>query len=95
MSEPRKIVLHSLRGYRSELDGLVRGWIESGITFVGVVGQDAAQLEDVIDELCLGDGSSPYFMLTSSHPDESLQDAIEFAEPLSGEFSGPVRVVEF
>ncbi len=88
-------MLHSLSGYRPELDDLVRSWIESGITFVGVVGQDAAQLEDAIDELCLGDGSSPYFMLTSSHSDESLQDAIEFAELLSDEFSGPVRVVEF
>lgn len=73
----------------------MRAWIESGITFVGVVGQDAAQLEDVIDELWIGNGSSPYFMLTSSHPGESLQDAIEFAELLSGEFSELVRVVEF
>jgi hypothetical protein len=45
-------------------------------------------------EICVGDGSKVNFMLTSSHPDESLADAIEFAESLTGEHAGPVEVVE-
>lgn len=96
MATARKIVLHSLHGYRPELDGLVAQWIQDQVGYVGVVGVDAARIEDVIDELCVGDGSNPHFMLTASHgADESLQDAVFLAEQLSGELAGEVRVVEF
>ena len=96
MPPPRKIVLHSLSGYRPELDLLVAEWIQQGVTYVGVAGVDAALIEDVIDELCVGDGSAPYSMLTASHgSDETVDDAIFLAELLTDEFSGPVTVVEF
>ena len=74
---------------------MVNGWIKAQVAYVGVVGKDAAKLEDVIDELCVGDGTNPYFMLTASHPNESLSAAVAFAESLKGEHAGPVRVVEF
>jgi hypothetical protein len=96
MATPRKIVLHSLQGYRPGLDAIVSQWIQEQVKYVGVVGVDASRIEDVIDDLCVGDGSSPYFMLTAFHDqDETLQDAIFLAEQLSGEFGGDVRVVEF
>ena len=64
--------------------------------YVGIVGIEAAKIEDIIDELCVGDGSEPYFMLTASHDaDETLQDALFLAEQLTDEFAGPVTVVEF
>lgn len=96
MVASRKIVLQSLHGYRPELDAIVAQWIQERISYVGVVGIDASRIEDVIDELCVGDGSNSYFMLTASHgPNETLQDAIFLAEQLSGELAGDVRVVEF
>lgn len=96
MATARKIVLHSLQGYRPELGAIVSQWIQERVKYVGVCGVDASQIEDVIDDLCVGDGSSPYFMLTASHgPDESLQDAVFLAEQLSGELAGDVRIVEF
>lgn len=96
MTAPRKIVLHSLHGYRPELDAIVAQWIREQIRYVGVIGVDASRIEDIIDEICVGDGSDAYFMLTASHgPDETLQDAICLAEQLSDELSGGVRVVEF
>ncbi len=97
MADPRKIVLHSLAGYRPELDALVGSWIQEGIRYVGVVGADASYVEDVIDDLCVGDGSCPYFMLTASHgPDETIENAVLLAEQLShGVGRGPVEVVEF
>jgi hypothetical protein len=91
----RKIVLHSLAGYRPEFDALVHNWIRSGVNYVGVVGVDAARLEDIVDELCIGDGTEPYFMLTASHAGESLSDAVALANILTGEYAGPVQVVEF
>ena len=96
MADRRKIVLHSLQGYRPELDGIVAQWMQENVGYVGIVGADAARIEDAIDELCIGDGSHPYFMLTASHgADESLQDAVFLAEQLSGELAGDVRIVEF
>ena len=95
MAPARKIVLNSVRGKSDDIYALVREWIEEGVTYVGVVGKDASILEDMIDEECGGDGSSPYFMLTASHEGETLEDAIALAEMLSDEFPGPVHVVGF
>ncbi len=95
MPYPRKVVLHSTSGYRPELDELVRDFIRDGVAFVAVVGVDASRVEDIVDELCVGDGSEPYEMLTSFHEDESLEEAVAFAESLSDEFGSSVQVVEF
>ena len=96
MASTRKIVIHSSgTNDPGQLEELVAAWKERGVIFVGVVGSRCAELEDEIDELCVGNGSKPYFMLTSSHPGETLADAIQFAEGLSGDFSGPVSVIEF
>ena len=66
------------------------------VSYVGVVGIDASRIEEIIDELCIWDGSKPYFMLTASHGwQETVQDAIYLAEQLSGELAGDVHVVEF
>lgn len=96
MAVLRKIVLHSLYGYRPELDAVVTQWTQERVGYVGIIGVDASRIEDVIDDLCVGDGSNSYFMLTASHgQDETLQDAIFLAEQLSGDLAGDVRVVEF
>lgn len=77
------------------LDDLVEEFLRDGVTFVGVVGKDAAHVEDMIDELVVGDGTDEgRFILTSSHEGESLQAAIEFAESLSSEYAGKAEVVE-
>jgi hypothetical protein len=95
MTPSRKIVVHSLRGYHPDFAARVAAWLEDGVTFIGIVGRDAARLEDVADDVAIGDGSHPRFVLTSSHPDESLADAVAFARVLTGEYAGPVEIVEF
>ncbi len=62
---------------------------------MGVVGTNCAHIEDVIDQIVVGDGSdNNRFILTSSHPNETLDDAIEFARSLTGEYSGEIQIVE-
>jgi hypothetical protein len=90
----KKVVLHTPNGYCAALDALVAEFIKDGVIFVGVVGQDCSKVEDIIDEICVGDGSKPYEMLTSSHPEESLEQAVIFARSLTGDFSGDVEIVE-
>jgi len=95
MSHQKKIVLHCPRGYQPRVDTLVSEFMRDGVAFVGVVGHDCARIEDIIDELVVGDGTrEPYSMLTSSHPDETVADAVEFAETLTGEYAGEVHVIE-
>jgi hypothetical protein len=79
----------------SGLEPLVQAFIRDGVAFVAVVGGDASLIEDIIDEVCVGDGTRPYGMLTSSHPGDSLAMVVEFAKSLSLGYAGSVEVVEF
>jgi hypothetical protein len=95
MSYGRKIVLHCSTGYHERLDQMVEQFIQDQVIFVGVVGEDCARIEDIIDELVVEDGSDESrFILTSSHPDESLSEAVEFALSLRAEYAGEVQVVQ-
>jgi hypothetical protein len=94
MPYPKKIVLHCRNGYQPQLDSLVEEFIRDGVVFVGVVGADCAMVEDIIDELVVGRGDRDYDLLTSSHPDESVEDAVRFAGSLTGKYEGKVHIVE-
>jgi hypothetical protein len=91
----RKIVLHCPTGLNERIDQLVEEFIQDGVAYVGVVGEDCAKIEDIIDELVVGDGSDDSRdILTASHSGESLAQAVDFALSLTGEFAGEVQVVE-
>ena len=90
----KKIVLHCPDGYQPQLDALVQQWMRDGVVFVGVVGKDCEKVHDIIDELCVGDGSQSHDMLTSWHTGETVDDVIEQSYGLSGHCDGPVEVVE-
>ncbi len=75
------------------LEPLVEEFIKAGVIFVAVVGKDCTKVEEIIDELVVGDGSRAYDLLTSSHPNESVDEALEFARSLSLNFAGPVQLV--
>jgi hypothetical protein len=92
----RKVVLHCPRGYRIELNALVEDFLANGVAFVAVVGEDCSRVEDIVDELVVGDGTDEKrFILTSSHPGETVAQAVEFAKSLSNEYAGQeVQVVE-
>jgi hypothetical protein len=94
MPHPKKIVLHCRNGYQPQLDSLVEEFIRDGVVFVGVVGTDCAKVEDIIDELVVGLGDRDYDLLTSSHPNESVEDAVRFAGSLTGKYEGEVHIVE-
>jgi hypothetical protein len=69
-----KIVLNCSRGYRTELDAMVEQFIADGVKFVAVAGSDCSLVEDIIDELVVGDGSDESrYILTSSHPGEPVR----------------------
>lgn len=92
---PKKIVLNCQNRYTPSLDGLVEEFIRDGVIFIGVIVVDCSKIEDIIDEIVVGDGNRDYHILTSSHPGESVEEAVWFAESLNAEFEGEVHVVEF
>ena len=89
------MVLNCPTGYRLKLDHMVEEFIADGVKFVGVVGVDYSRVEDIIDELVVGDGSDrSRYILTTSHPSESLDGAVEFARAMSGDYTGEPQIVE-
>jgi hypothetical protein len=95
----RKIVLHSRRGYDPQLETLVSTWIDRGVKYVGVVGVDAARIEDAIDLLSIARGPEAFVLTASHEPPETLLDAVELAthiDTVEGEaLCGDVDIVEF
>jgi hypothetical protein len=91
MPHPRKIILHCPHGYDPRIDLLVEEFIRDGVVFVGVAGKDSTKIEDTIDEIVLGDGTRNYELLTSSH--ETVEDALDLAGSMSGDFSGDTHVL--
>nr|WP_315485655.1 hypothetical protein [uncultured Undibacterium sp.] len=78
-----------------ELNSMVEQFLIDGVAFVGVVGEDCSRVEDIIDELIVGDGTdSKRYMLTSSHSGETVEDALAFARSLTNEYAGEVQLVE-
>jgi len=59
---------------RSAGGGIHPRWV----MFVGVVGKDCSIVEDLIDEIVVGDGTRDAFILTSSHPGETVAEVIQF-----------------
>lgn len=76
------------------LEYLIEDFIQDGVIFVGVVGPGCSRVEGLIDDMVVSDDHRDSFMLTSSHPDESIDDVIRFARSLTGEYEGEVQLVE-
>ncbi|MFO0602796.1 MAG: hypothetical protein U0324_06450 [Polyangiales bacterium] len=88
------VVLHSKAGVCPALAPMVERFIAEGVPLVSVVGVDCAQVEEVIDELVVGDGrADDRFLLTSSHPGESLEEAVAFARAFRAGLGEPRVVV--
>jgi hypothetical protein len=91
-----KVVLHCRSGVPQGLSQLVEAFISDGVRYIGVVGSDAALIEDMIDEYVVGDGTdSSRYILTASHPGGTVDTAMELAKKLSGDLCGEVQLVEF
>jgi len=95
MAYEKKVVLNCPSGYKPALDQMVEEFLKDGVALVAVVGKDCAKVEDIVDELIVGDGSNPHrFIVTTSHPGETIDDVIQFAESFATDPRGKVQTVE-
>jgi len=94
MSFARKIILHVPVSDEALLDGFVEQCLNDGVSLVTVIGPGCARVEDIIDEIVVGDGSNEArFLCTTSHPDEPFEDVLNMAETWEFERGDPVEEV--
>jgi hypothetical protein len=76
-----KIILHSPVCDERLLDEFVEQCLRDRVSLIAVVGPGCARLEDLIDEIIVGDGSDPdRYICTTSHPDEPLENVLNMLE---------------
>ncbi|MDP5138669.1 hypothetical protein ORJ04_22230 [Rheinheimera baltica] len=88
-----KFVLISESGYSKKHDKLLLNLLEQGYELFCAVGKDCEVWEEIMDELSVGDGSNSRYITTTSHPEESIEDVIEFAKLFSINKESDVDVV--
>ena len=65
------------------------------VELIAVVGEGCAELEDLIDWITVGDGSNDSrFIVTTSHPGETLAHVLEFASAWEIEGRDGVQIVK-
>jgi hypothetical protein len=79
-STPPKIVLQLPVSRLDLLEPFVEACLRDGVDLIAIVGQGANKMDDLIDEIVVGDGSDgSRFVNTSFHESETVEDVLEFA----------------
>lgn len=94
MAVEKFVLIRSVSRDVTRLDELVAGFIRDGVKGVAVWGEKCREIEDRIDEICVGDGADPYFLWTTSHPDEPFEEIVEFLTGMAGHENDGIRIVE-
>jgi hypothetical protein len=90
----RKIILHVPVSDEGLLEGFVEQCLVDEVSLVAVVGLGCQRVEDIIDEIVVGDGDDQNrFLCTSSHPNEPYDDVLNMVETWEFERDDPVQEV--
>ncbi len=77
----KKVILNSKNGYSESNIELLNNLIDKKILLFCTVGKDCELWHDIMDELFIGFGEDrDFFMITTWHKNESLENVIEFAK---------------
>ena len=89
-----KIVLALPVSDEASLAAFVEQCVARNVSLIAVYGERCERIEDEIDWLIVGDGTDvSRFITTSSHPGETLEEALEFATAWWVNADGPTEVV--
>ncbi|MFD2264196.1 hypothetical protein ACFSM5_14940 [Lacibacterium aquatile] len=79
MTYPSKIVLQVPVSDDSRLRVFIEECLKDKVALIAVVGDGCEEIEDLIDDILVGDGSdATRFIVTTSYPDRSVDEAVEF-----------------
>lgn len=77
---PPRVVLRLPLSKRWALGEFVEACLRDQVLLIAICGPGCVEMEDEIDALVVRDGSDEErFVVTTAHPDESIEDVIEFA----------------
>ena len=94
MSYASRVILQLPISNEDLLDAFVEQCLRDNVALIAVVGEGAARIEDIIDELVVGDGSDDTrFVTTTSHLNETVEEVLEFAGLWNDERNQPVQIV--
>lgn len=94
MTVEPKIVLQVPLTDKALLPAFVEACIAESVSLIAVVGEGCEEVEDEIDWLIVGDGTDENrFITTSSHPNEALDEVVEFATLWRTDAASPTRIV--
>jgi hypothetical protein len=94
MTYAPKVVLQLPLSNPNLLEPFVEACLRDGVTLIAIVGEGARKIENLIDKLVVGDGSDrSRFICTTSHPDETVEEVMEFARSWNEELDQPVELV--
>ncbi len=80
MSRPPAVVLALPLSADDKLEPFVEVCLMDGVALIAVWGEGCGAIEDLIDEIVVGDGSDDSrYITTSAHEGETLEEVIEFA----------------
>jgi flavodoxin len=88
-----KVVLISESGYSKEHDELLISYLDQGYELFCVVGKQCELWEEIMDEIAVGNGTNSRYITTTSHPDETEEEVIEFAKSFGTNITTGVVVV--
>ncbi|MGI9227531.1 MAG: DUF7684 family protein [Gammaproteobacteria bacterium] len=98
MNKGCKVVLISISGYKEEHNDLLQELIENEIELFSAVGIECQEWEEAMGFVCAeldaNDIKPNAFCNTTSHPDESVEDVIKFAESWSQNRTAEVKIIE-
>ncbi|MCA6111232.1 hypothetical protein [Bradyrhizobium cenepequi] len=95
MSYASRVILHLPLSNEDLLDAFVEKCLRDKVALIAVVGEGAARIEDIIDELVVGDASDDTrFVTTTSHSNESVEEVLEFANWWNDERDPSVQIVK-
>jgi hypothetical protein len=90
----RKILLHSPVADESQLNAFVEQCLKDDVSIIAVFGPESRRIEDIIDEIVVGDGSDPdRFVCTTSHSEEPLDDVLNMLKYWELESGDPIQEV--
>ncbi|MET3908782.1 hypothetical protein ABID59_003128 [Bradyrhizobium sp. S3.3.6] len=94
MSYASRVILQLPISNEDLLDAFVEQCLCDNVALIAVAGEGAARIENIIDELVVGDGSDDTrFVTTTSHANETVEEVLEFAGCWPDERNQPVQIV--
>lgn len=95
MTYAPKIVLQLPISDPDLLRPFVKERLRDDVTLIAIVGKGASKMDDLIDELVVGDGSDrSRFINTTFHANETVEEFMEFARSWEEERDQPVQLVK-